>query len=212
MHWNLGDLLDGIDAVMPPDAPALVHGDRCVPWADFAKRSNNLAAALRERGAQPDDKVAFYMRNRTEYMETLAACMKARLVHVNVNFRYLDDELHYILENSDSRFVIFGAEFADRVDHLRTRLPDVVSWIQVNGEPAPYAECYESLATRPHETMRAVYAFAGREFPGEAATREVTSASIGRESNSRLSDAVQVLCLSMLERFDELIERRQACA
>ncbi|MBW2499395.1 MAG: sulfotransferase [Deltaproteobacteria bacterium] len=71
---------------------------------------------------------------------------------------------------------------------------------------------YESLATRPHETMRAVYAFAGREFPGEAATREVTSASVGRESNSRLSDAVQVLCLSMLERFDELIERRQACA
>jgi len=147
MHWNFGDLLDGIDAVMPPDAPALVHGDRVVVWKEFATRSNNLAAALRARGAQPDDKVAFYMRNRTEYMEALAACMKARLVHVNVNFRYLDDELLYILDNSDSRFVIFGAEFADRVDHLRAHLPDVASWIQVDAEPAPFAERFESLAT-----------------------------------------------------------------
>ena len=86
------------------------------------------------------------MRNRPEYCETLLATFKGRLVHVNVNFRYLDDELWYILDNSDARFVVYGAEFADRVAKLRDRLPDVRGWIQIGGEPADFAEDYESLA------------------------------------------------------------------
>ena len=103
LQWNFGDLLDGIEAVLPPDAPALAHAERTVTWGALRRRSNNLAAALLARGARPGDRVAFYLRNATEYLEALAACFKARLVHVNVNYRYLDDELHYILDNSDAR-------------------------------------------------------------------------------------------------------------
>ena len=146
MSWNFGDILDGIGEVLPPGAPALVHGDDRASWGQLVARSNNLARALLARGAEPGDKVAFYMRNRVEYLVALAACFKARLVHVNVNYRYLDDELHYILDNSDAKCALFGDEFAERVDGLRGRLPKVASWIQAGGSAPDFAEDFQTLA------------------------------------------------------------------
>ncbi len=149
MGWNYGDILDGVGQVVPPDKPALIHGDRVISWADFSRRSNNLARRFLNRGAQAGDKVAFYMRNRPAYSELLAACFKARLVHVNVNYRYVDEELHYILDNSDSLIVVYDSEFADHVTNLRPRLPDVRLWVEVTDDEQPRAEfavSYEALA------------------------------------------------------------------
>jgi acyl-CoA synthetase (AMP-forming)/AMP-acid ligase II len=144
MHWNFGDLLDGCAGVLPEDAPAVIQGDRSRSWADFTRRTNNLAVQLRDLGARPDDKVAIYLRNCAEYVEAVGACLKARLVQVNVNFRYLDEELYYILENSDAKFVVFGAEFGEHVAHLRDRLAGV-RWIQVGGDPLDFAVDFEKL-------------------------------------------------------------------
>jgi acyl-CoA synthetase (AMP-forming)/AMP-acid ligase II len=146
MSWNFGDILDGIGAGFPADAPALIHGEHTVLWGDFARRTNNLAAGLRALGLAPDDKVALYMRNETAYMETVATCFKARGVHVNVNYRYLDEELLYILDNSDAAVVVFSEEFSERVAGLRGRLPGVRTWLQVGGAPPDWAESFEELA------------------------------------------------------------------
>lgn len=144
--WNFGDLLDGVGAALPAGGLALAHGQHRVTWADLRRRSNNLAAALLARGAANGDRVAFYLRNGTSYIETLAACFKARLVHVNVNYRYLDDELRYILDDSDARIVVYSEEFADRIERVRGRLPGVLAHVQVGGSPAPFAEDFETLA------------------------------------------------------------------
>jgi len=149
MGWNYGDILDAVGRAVPADQPALIHGDRVVSWADFNRRTNNLARRFLNRGAQAGDKVAFYMRNRPAYSELLGACFKARLVHVNVNYRYVDEELHYILDNSDSRIVVYDSEFADHVRSLRERLPDVWLWVEVTEDEHPEAEfavSYEDLA------------------------------------------------------------------
>jgi fatty-acyl-CoA synthase len=135
--WNYGDIMDGLDAVFPADAPALIHGDRTIAWADFAHRTNNLARRIGELGAQPGDKVAFYMRNVPAYTETLVACFKGRFVHVNVNFRYTDDELHYIFDNSDAAVVVYGAEFREHIESLADRLHKVKAFIQVDGDARP---------------------------------------------------------------------------
>jgi fatty-acyl-CoA synthase len=151
--WNLGDLLEGVEAAVPAEAPALIHGDEQIAWGDFAQRSRSLAAALLARGAVAGDKVGFYLRNGTAYTELLGACFKARLVHVNINFRYVDDELHYILDDSDAAFVVFDEEFQERVLRISERLPKVRGWIQVGqaGGPLPsIAESYAALiAERP---------------------------------------------------------------
>ena len=149
MAWNFGDILDAISPVVNQDAPALVHGKRKITWAQFTKRSNNLARGLIERGAKPGDKIAFYMRNRPEYVETLAAAYKARLTHVNVNYRYKADEVHYIFDNSDAQTVVYGSEFRDIITEIRPRLTKVQTFLEVNdgGEIAPFAERYEDVAT-----------------------------------------------------------------
>jgi len=146
MEWNFGDLLEGVEAGLPGDATALIHEERTQSWAEYARRSNNLASALRELSAKPDDKLAFYMRNGTEYMETLGAAFKARLVHANVNFRYRDDELLYIFDNSDARFVVYDPEFRERIDTIRTRCRKVACWIELGREAPAFATAYESLA------------------------------------------------------------------
>ena len=97
MAWNFGNILDTIIPVLPEGHLALVHGDREITWAEMGRRSNNLGRFMLENGASIGDKVGFYMRNRPEYMETLAACFRARLTHVNVNYRYVADEVHLSL-------------------------------------------------------------------------------------------------------------------
>jgi len=94
----------------------------------------------------PGDKLGIYMRNRPEYMLTVAACFKARLVPVNVNFRYLDEELAYIVGNSDARFVVFADEFAERVAAIRERSAGVEHWIQSGGRPAAFCEDLATLS------------------------------------------------------------------
>ena len=97
MAWNFGDVLDAIAPVLPPEHPALIHGSKTVTWGDLDKRSNRLARNLRARGLTEKSKLAFYMRNRTEYSEMLAACFRGRFIHVNVNYRYTAQELELSL-------------------------------------------------------------------------------------------------------------------
>ncbi len=135
-QWNYGDILDGVDSVVPGDRPALIHGDRVVTWGEFTKRTNNLAANLLAGGAKPGDKIAFYMRNCPEYCEGIAAGFKAGLTHVNVNYRYIEDELLYLLDNADATVCIYKAEFAPQVAQIRGKLPLVTQWVEVpDGHP-----------------------------------------------------------------------------
>ncbi|MCH2170413.1 acyl-CoA synthetase [Myxococcota bacterium] len=148
--WNFGDLLEGLESVIPGDALASFQGDTSLSWSELSRQSNNLAAGLLARGVSPGDKVAFYMRNRIEYLVCLVACLKARLVHVNVNYRYVDDELHYILDNSDAAVVLFGAEFSERCERLVSRLPKVGHWLQADPSPPSFAESLQTLCDEGH--------------------------------------------------------------
>jgi len=92
------------------------------------------------------------MRNCPAYIETMIASFKGRYVHVNVNYRYRDNELHYILDNADAEAVVYDAEFREHVAALRPRLPQVRSWIEVASyfeQPADraahFAVCYDDI-------------------------------------------------------------------
>jgi fatty-acyl-CoA synthase len=130
-------------------SPALIHGDEVVDWATFDRKTNALARAFAAAGAQPGDRVAHLMRNSPAYLLTTGAAFKARMVHVNVNYRYTGEELAYILDNSDAAVVVFDAEFADVLGRLRPRLPGVKLWLQVGGTAPEWAESFEAAAEGP---------------------------------------------------------------
>jgi len=147
MGWNFGDILDAVGPNVPPEAPAFIHGSRVINWGDAVRMTNNMARGLIARGAQPGDKIAIYMRNRPEYLMAVAAGWKARLTHVNVNYRYTPEEVWYIFDNSDAQTVVYASEFRDAVAEIRPRLPKVKTWVEVSesGEVAPFAERFEAL-------------------------------------------------------------------
>lgn len=151
-QWNLGDVFDALGDSVAPDHLALMHDSRTRTWAELTERSNNIAKALIARGGQAQDKVAFYLVNSPEYVELAVACFKARLVHVNVNFRYLEDELHYIIDNSDAKFVFYSSQFSDRLASIKERCDKASHFIEVNEQADAeslnnnFAENYENLA------------------------------------------------------------------
>lgn len=143
--WSYGEILKAVEEITPPDQSALIHGDRVINWGDFQRRTNNLARNLLQSGVKPGDKIAFYMRNCPEYPEGIAAAFKAGLVHVNVNYRYIEHELIYLIDNSDATVVVYQSEFQNYVDDIRDQLPDVKHWLAAdNGKPSGYEEMAES--------------------------------------------------------------------
>jgi acyl-CoA synthetase (AMP-forming)/AMP-acid ligase II len=122
-----------------PDEIALVQGDRELTWRAYEDRASRLAAALRAAGVGRDDAVALYLRNCPEYAETTYAATKNRAVPVNVNYRYLDDELLEILHDAEARAVVFHSGLADRIARVATRAGHVRIWIEV-ADPAGSAD------------------------------------------------------------------------
>ncbi|MFT7243785.1 MAG: acyl-CoA synthetase (AMP-forming)/AMP-acid ligase II [Candidatus Azotimanducaceae bacterium] len=129
---NYGDIIDAVATVVPDDRAALIHGDQVITWGEFTSRTNRIARNLLAGGAVTGDKVAFYTRNRPEYLEGLAAAFKARLTHVNVNYRYIENELLYLLDNADATVCLFAGEFSDQVSKIQQQLPKVKQWIQID--------------------------------------------------------------------------------
>jgi len=148
MTWNFGDMMDAVASVIPPPTPAFFHGERLITWGEADHATNNLAKALIARGATPSGRMAIYMRNRPEYLLALTAAWKARLTHVNVNYRYNAAEVAYILGNADSEVVVYASEFRDLVAQIEPQLPGVGTWVEVSedGAALPFAERFDDLA------------------------------------------------------------------
>ena len=82
-------------------------------WREFDGRADGVAAALLDAGLGHQAKVAQYLYNGPEYLESVFAAFKAGLVPVNTNYRYTEDELTYLWDNADVEAVVFHGSFAD---------------------------------------------------------------------------------------------------
>ena len=119
------------------DLTAVVHGDRRFTWSQYDDRSARLAAAYTAAGLQPDSKVGLYLYNGNEYLEAHFGAFKMRGVPINVNYRYLDEELWYLLDNSDAEALVFHSSLADRVERVRPRLTKLKLLVVVDDDGTP---------------------------------------------------------------------------
>lgn len=119
-----------------PDELAIVQGDRRESWREFDDRSARIAGALHELGVGPGATVASYLYNCPEYLEIAYAAFKLRAIPVNANFRYVDDELVYILDDAQAEVLVFHGSLGERVARVRERLPLLKAVVQVDdGSP-----------------------------------------------------------------------------
>jgi acyl-CoA synthetase (AMP-forming)/AMP-acid ligase II len=145
--WTFADVWEAVARAVP-DRPAQIQGDRTISWKQFDRRANALAAHLVAAGLSRQAKVAAFLYNAPEYLESYYAAFKAGLAPVNTNYRYEPEELFYLFDNADTEAVIFHAGFAPKLEAIRARLPGVKAWIAVADADGPipdWATEYESI-------------------------------------------------------------------
>jgi 3-oxocholest-4-en-26-oate---CoA ligase len=122
VEFNLADIFESVVDVVG-DREALVFGDRRLTYAELDQRANRLAHHLESVGIGAGDHVGVQLYNCTEYVETMIACFKVRAVPVNVNYRYVEDELAYLFTDADLVGLVVDTEFSSRIDAVRDRAP-----------------------------------------------------------------------------------------
>jgi acyl-CoA synthetase (AMP-forming)/AMP-acid ligase II len=122
VEYNLADLFEhAVDAF--PDREYLVAEGKRRTFAEMEARANRLAHHLQANGIGPGDHVGIYGYNSVEWVETLWAVFKLRATWININYRYVEDELAYLFENADLKALVYQREFAPRVRGVLEHLP-----------------------------------------------------------------------------------------
>jgi acyl-CoA synthetase (AMP-forming)/AMP-acid ligase II len=124
MEFNLADLFENAVDHFGDREYIVAEGKRRT-YAQMEERANRLAHHLLEQGVKPGDHVGIYAYNCIEWVETLWAVFKIRAVWVNINYRYVEDELRYIFDNADLVALVHQKEFAPRIAAVREKLPQL---------------------------------------------------------------------------------------
>jgi acyl-CoA synthetase (AMP-forming)/AMP-acid ligase II len=137
VEYNLADLFESVVDVVP-DREALVYIDhpgtgteRRLTYAQLDAAANRVAHHLIDSGIRPGEHLGLHLYNGVEYLQTVLACLKARIVPVNVNYRYVEEELAYLYQDADLAALVFDAEFTDRVAAARPRAPRLRHLVRV---------------------------------------------------------------------------------
>jgi 3-oxocholest-4-en-26-oate---CoA ligase len=142
-QFNLADAFETVAGVHP-DRECVIWGDKRLTFSQVADRSRRLGAYLRSRdlGAHTErselaghesgqDHLGIYLYNGNEYLEAMIGAFMTRVAPFNVNYRYVADELLYLLDNSQCRALVYHAAFAPTLAEVRDRLPRLEVLIQV---------------------------------------------------------------------------------
>ncbi|MEH6476700.1 MAG: AMP-binding protein [Sneathiella sp.] len=143
MSINIAELNEAIAAIIP-DREAIVFRDRRFSYAELNERSRRLANFLLSHGVtlhkeraelenweSGQDHVALYMYNGNEYPECLLGTLKSRSVPVNINYRYVEEELLHVMKDADVKVIIYHGCFADKVAAISNQLNNLSLLIQV---------------------------------------------------------------------------------
>jgi acyl-CoA synthetase (AMP-forming)/AMP-acid ligase II len=130
-QFNLADLFELVADTIPDDL-ALVAGERRLTYRELDERANRLAHVLLEQGVEPGDHVGLYLYNGSPYVEGMLAAYKMRAVPVNVNYRYVEDELVYLFDDAGLVAVICDREFCPIIADVVEKVPGVGTFLAVD--------------------------------------------------------------------------------
>jgi acyl-CoA synthetase (AMP-forming)/AMP-acid ligase II len=164
MEFNLADMIEAVsDAV--PDREAIVCGDRRLTYAQLDERATRLAHYLQSQGIAPGDHIGLYLYNGPEYVEASLAAFKIRAIPININYRYVEEELRYLFDNADLVAIVHHREFAPRIAAVAAELPKLRAFLAVDDGSG--VDC-STIGSADYETALAG-ASAKRDFPTRSA-------------------------------------------
>ncbi|MFD4506520.1 acyl-CoA synthetase [Streptomyces sp. NPDC058457] len=167
MEYNLADLFESVvdvaagrEALVYLDHPG-TGAERRLTYAELDAAANRIGHHLIDSGIRPGEHLGLHLYNGVEYLQTVLGCLKARVVPVNVNYRYVEEELVYLYQDADLVALVFDAEFDDRVAAALPRTPKLRHLVRVGRQAAEP----KALAFTDAEASGSP----GREFPARSA-------------------------------------------
>ncbi len=149
MTFNLATVNEAV-AEAVADREAIVFRDRRITYRELTDRTRRFANFLighglgthTERDDLADwdsgqDHLGIYLYNGNEYLEAMVGAFKARLAPFNVNYRYVDEELVYLLNDAQTKALVYHSSLADHVEAIRDQVPTLDVLVQVNDEARP---------------------------------------------------------------------------
>lgn len=130
MDFNVASIFERV-AQNVPDREAIICGDERLTYGEFDKRANRIAHYLASVGIGKGDHVAIYAFNRLEWVEAMLACYKLCAVPVNVNYRYVEEELQYLLNDADVKAIVFERQFGPLLAAVKEKLPTLKHYIAI---------------------------------------------------------------------------------
>ena len=143
MEFNLAVVNEAVSAAVP-DREAIVWQDRRISYGQLNDRTRRLANHLLGEGftvhaerseldgwESGQDHLALYLHNGNEYLEGMLGAYKARVAPFNVNYRYVEEELLYLLHDSRAKGIVYHSAFAPTLDGVRASLPTLTTLLQV---------------------------------------------------------------------------------
>lgn len=132
MAFNLADLFEyAVDVV--PERTALICGPDRRTYAELEARSNQAAHLLAAHGVDAGDFVGIYATNSAAHVEVMLGCYKLRATPVNVNYRYVEDELAYLCKDAGLAALVHDADLAPRVAAVIGHVPPMKARISLRG-------------------------------------------------------------------------------
>ena len=130
MAYNIADLFEHTVDVLP-DRIALIDGESRLTYKELDDRANAMGHHLAACGVVKDDHVGIYAQNSHEWLEAMLGCLKIRAVPVNVNYRYVEDELSYLIGNAELVACVFDQEYAGRLSAVAGRSPKLKTFVHI---------------------------------------------------------------------------------
>ncbi|HUO47511.1 MAG TPA: acyl-CoA synthetase [Acidimicrobiales bacterium] len=133
MEFNLADLFEAAADAFP-DREYLVAEGRRLTYAEMEARANRMAHHLAGQGIGPGDHVGIYAYNSAEWVETAWAVFKLRAVWININYRYVEEELRYLFKNANLKALVHQRQFSPHVAALLGELPDLTHVVVIDDD------------------------------------------------------------------------------
>ena len=132
--WNFAEAVYQLAESDWGDQPALIHAGESLSYREVNRRACGIADFLQSCDLPAGSHVGHYLRNTNAYMEIFTGAALAGHSHVNVNYRYKDEELVDLCNGLDIRVLVYDAEFADVVARIQPQLTETRVFIEVDAD------------------------------------------------------------------------------
>lgn len=157
MEFNAADIFEGVVQRIP-DREAVVLGETRLTYKELDARANKAAHALKKLNISKGSHIGIYAFNCIEWLEIMLGAYKLCAIPININYRYVEEELKYLMNNADIEAIFFHQQFSDKLNNIADALPLLKTYVSINDGSDAKSDlvCVDYEALIEHESEEQV--------------------------------------------------------